>query len=392
MAGSARPLAERSFRAGKDYELVVFDRLPPEEQILLAELREDAGFYGILRPRADSGRTIRTVDRDTALLWLGAQAPGPLPFFVWESPGTAVDAERRVTQLVLDGVLEVAIDNEYVSGAQALSTLLPYEPRSASSRLTQLSQDALRFGESLELEDPEELAGRLYTFGSVPLTPAWTRRLRGSADVLAYLDMAPGSELHGRVAAQFKTAPEVENGSWLSWSGPAQRTPRPNEGIYKLYVSPRPQDLPHAFRELVAVLADHEHLQFKVGASAVGVLRADKLVVYFESEESMKRVADNLAARLASVVPQGVPFSADIALGGLLSWGMDPPRNSRALAWQGHDSWRLWIVRRLATAMIAAQRDDVHDITAAEYAIERLQLDGVDVDAWTPTNRTWWLE
>jgi hypothetical protein len=30
------------------------------------------------------------------------------------------------------------------------------------------------------------------------------------------------------------------------------------------------------------VLAVHDHLQFKVGASALGVLRPDKAVVYFE--------------------------------------------------------------------------------------------------------------
>ncbi|MEO8336356.1 MAG: hypothetical protein ABI664_15360, partial [bacterium] len=177
MPASAPTLAERSFRAGTEYELVVYDRLAAEEQMLLAELREDAGFYGILRPREGSSRTIRAVDRDTALLWLGAQSPGRLPFFVWESESEMPLAERRVTQLVLDGVLEIETEGAYVSGARALDLLPRRNAGARTGRLRTLSHDALRYGASLALESPEELASRLYCYGGLPLSPAWTRRL-----------------------------------------------------------------------------------------------------------------------------------------------------------------------------------------------------------------------
>jgi hypothetical protein len=71
----------------------------------------------------------------------------------------------------------------------------------------------------------------------------------------------------------------------------------------------------------------------------------------------LQRAADLLATRLASVAPQGVPFSAEIAGDGLLSWGMDPPRNARVLSWHDYDSWRLWVVRRLARAIVTAQSE-----------------------------------
>jgi hypothetical protein len=209
--------------------------------------------------------------------------------------------------------------------------------------------------------------------------------------VLNYLGAVPGTALHDRLASQFTRAPEQEAQSWISWSKPSRRTPGPDAPIYKMYVSPRAEELPQSFCELVGVLAEHDHLQFKVGGNALGLLRADKLVVYFDSEESLQRAADALATRLASIAAQGVPFSSEIALGGLLSWGMDPPRNARVLTWQGHDSWRLWIVRRLASAMIAAQRDRSSDVRPSQYAIERLHLDGVDVDGWVPSNGNWWL-
>src|SRR5215475_7004947 len=52
---SVASLAGRNFRAGKAFELVVFDRLPPEEQAFLAEMRADPDFYGILRPPSRYG-------------------------------------------------------------------------------------------------------------------------------------------------------------------------------------------------------------------------------------------------------------------------------------------------------------------------------------------------
>lgn len=389
MKNRAPLLIERSFRAGADYELVVFDRLTGEEQSLLAELREDVGFYGILRPRDGSSRTIRAVDRDTALLWFSVRVPGRLPFFAWD--GDSNVAERRITQLVLDGVLEMELDGQYVCGARALHALPHRKEADGTGRLCALSIEALRYGESLQLDDLNELASRLYGFGTVPLSPAWTRRLHGSDAMIDYLGASHGTTLHHCLASHFTRAPDQEGAAWISWSKRSRRAPEAYARTYKLYVSPQPEDLPQSFRELVEVLAEHDHLQFKIGRSVHGVLRSDKLVAYFETEESLQRAAEALAIRLISVTPQGVPFSAEIALGGLLSWGMDPPKSARILSWQGHDSWRFWIVRRLASAMIAAQRGPASEVQPYRYAIERLFLDGIDVDGWMPSTGTWWL-
>ena len=383
-------LAQRSFRAGAGYDLVPFDRLGPEEQVLLAELCENARFYGILRPRPGTGRTIRAVDRDTALLWFGAQSPGKLPFFAWEGGADTRGADRRVAQLVLDGVLEIEQEGEYVSGAAALSILPARDTDGPTGYLGDLSLEALRYGQRLKLDDGDALAARLYGYGGIPITPAWDRRLPDSTSVLTFLGVRPGTALQGRLASQFSRVPEQSAAGWIAWTRPGRRGLGPQEPSYKLYVSPAPDDLPRVFAEVVDVLAQHEHLQFKVGASALGVLRADKLVIYFRDDESLGLVATALTARLGFARPQGVPFSSEVALGGLLSWGMDPPGSARALSWQGTDSWRLWIVRRLAAAMIAAQSDAAPDVEPSSYALERLRLDGVDVDGWVPSHGSWW--
>lgn len=392
MPAAAPPLAEHTYRAGGDYELVVFDRLPPAEQVLLAELRDEPDFYGILRPREGSARTIRAVDRDTALLWLGAQAPGRLPFFVWDGAADPVVAERRVARLVLDGVLEIELGGKFVSGARALP-MLPRHEHASIGRLGALSRQALEYGASLELTEPEELAARLYGYGTMPVSPSWSRRLAESDDVLRYLGVEQGTELHRRLGSRFTRVSDGESGSWISWSRSARRGsgPGPADPMYKLYLSPRPEHLPDAFARLVDVLLEHDSLQFKVGGSPLGVLRPDKLVVYVESREALQPLVEALAAALGSLEPQGVPFSSEVAGDGLLSWGMDPPRSARLLAWQGYDSWRLWLVRRLASAMIAAGRDAADRAEVCRHALERLRLDGVDVDDWTPSHGTWWL-
>jgi hypothetical protein len=387
---TSEELARRTFRAGGAYELIVFDRLPPEEQAPLAELGADADFYGILKPRAESGRTIKVVGKDTALLWLTLQAPGPLPFFVWS--GEPETAARAVTELVLDGVLEIAEGERFVSGPAAAELLLPRAGAAPRGRLAELSLAALRYGEGLRLDEPQRLAARLYGFGRAPVSPAWARRLSGREAVLAFLGAAPETPLRRKLEEGWQTAADGEDAAgWITWSPrqPGRGRGAAGKSAYKLYVSPAVAALPAAFAVLVDYLAERAAVAFKVGTDAAGLLRPDKLVVYFDALEELLEAASELGRRLAGLAPHGVPFSAEVAGDGLLSWGMDPPAGDRILAWQERASWRLWVVRRLAAALVAAQADAEPGMAAAQFALERLRREGVDVDRWTPSAALW---
>lgn len=383
------------------YELVSFERLAPEEQLLLGELQADSSFYGILRPRDSGARSIRSVDRDTALLWFSAQLPGRLPAFVWETSTDANAVEQRISQLVLDGVLEIEADGAFRTGAAALATLQLTGRESAPSPLHQRALNALSHAARLECSDVDELAAMLYRFGAIPLTPAWEQRLPDASAVLQFLGVAPGSDGSRRLQRHFTRLKDDESPAWLAWSGTGRRTHGIGAPTHKLYISVVPDDLPRAFAIVTDILPRHPVLQFKVGASAHGILRPDKLVVYLDGEESLQALASELAGALAGVRAHGVPFSAEIALDGVLSWGMDPPAEARALQWMPRDSWRLWVVRRLAATLLAARGESVtspataphrrtQESSAVNYALARLQLDGVDVEHWTPNNRSWW--
>lgn len=382
-------LSRRTFRAGTTYDLVVFDRLSSEEQILLTELRSDPDFYGVLRPRPGSGRTIKAVGRETALLWLTLQSPGPLPFFVFGNDSK--EAASAIPQLLLDGVLEVEESGRFLTGAEAAELMAksrqPVSPCS-QGRLALLSNAALRYGESLLLDDPRQLAARLYGFGRQPETPKWARLLADGQAVLSFLGAGVGTDLRHRLDSAWQEANDRKTSGWLVWSNRVQSKSEIGGALSKLYVSPALTAMPCVF-PVVLEVASTQVGHFKIGSNAAGLLRPDKMVLYFQSQERLFAVASELALRLKGTEPHGVPFSAEITSDGLLSWGMDPPQSERILAWQEPESWRLWIVRRLAAAIIAAQTEARSSLAPGQFALERLRHEGVDVDGWTPSASIW---
>src|SRR5262245_31481506 len=131
-------------RANPLYELVLYDRLPAEESRALADAAKAPGFYGILRPREGSGLGVKSVDRDTALLFLTLREPGPLPAYVRAALGEA--AARTLSRLVADGVLEIETGGGFASGAAAPGLLDRADERQdGAGRLAGLSREALRY-------------------------------------------------------------------------------------------------------------------------------------------------------------------------------------------------------------------------------------------------------
>src|SRR5262249_12793704 len=75
-------ILDADFRGNPSYELVLFDRLPSDQREALKDLTNDPDFYGVLLPREGTGHAIKSVCRDTALLYLTLTEPGPLPSYV----------------------------------------------------------------------------------------------------------------------------------------------------------------------------------------------------------------------------------------------------------------------------------------------------------------------
>lgn len=388
--GHLTDLLEATYRANPSYELVQFDRLPAAEQAALPGLDADPDFYGLLVPRGRTDLGVKAVGRDTALLYLTMDKPGKLPTYVRRLFGD--DHRQPIAELVLDGVLEVEADKGFVSGPAAYPLVVADgEPTGADGAIARRSIEALKYAEALDIADSLTISARLYGYGRQPLSPRLLRKFPTPAAVSQYLGVG-ARDATGSTLAQLwlSIPPSQPSDRWLTWASRfARHAPSASATTYKLYVSPDPEFVRDAFEATVRVISESSAPSFKVGGDVYGLLRPDKLVVYFWTFDDLQAAAHSLADRLTGSPAHGVPFTAEIAGDGLLSWAIDPPRHRSAGGWQQPESWRLWVTNRLAIALLSAKAAPGAAVEPWRFAMDRLRLDGVDTASWAPTPAIW---
>lgn len=381
-------LAQRRFRANPAFELVMLDRLQTAEIEALEGLERDPDCYGILRPAGSGAAGVKSVSRDTALLLYSLREAGPLPRYALRSMGSR--AAATVAQMVLDGILEIDDGEGLVSGPAAHKMLFPALPAGAPrNALAALSLRAIEYAAGLGIPDAAVLAGRLYSYNRVPSTARWRALLPDAAAVERHLGVASGAgagELRHRWT-RMNVSPEA--GPWIAWRA-TEHTPTAEAATYKLYVSPACAHLQEAFQAAAHTAAHSGAFYFKAGSDLAGLLRPDKMVLYFREFTALQEAAAALLARLKGCPAQGVPFSADLASTTLVSWGADPVASEPTVRWLERESWRLWVVNHLAAALAAAQTRGAGDREPGRFALDRLRLEGVDIDTWTPPASPAW--
>jgi hypothetical protein len=376
-------MGERVFRANPSYGLVLYDRLPAEEKSALASLASDPDFYGVLRPGA-SGLNLKSVNRDVALLFSTLSTPGRMPGYVRTELGGSY--ESFVAQLVLDQVLQVEHEAAFVCGAEAQRLFAIEEEKTRpGSRIAGLSQEAVKHAQCLEITEVSVLAARMYFHNREPASPRLISKFPTEKEVAERLGVLEGTESGDRMKQKWsEVPPDPDSPGWRVWTSKRGRKGRSRFG-YKLYVSPRTEALPEAFSATAKTFEETGVRQFKVGRDIYSIVRPDKLVAYFLTEEQLRETSARLYARLGGMAAHGVPFTCELHGDGLLSWGMDPPKRTQVLPWQERQSWRLWVVNRLATALLAAKAQTARAVEPWKFAIDRVRLDGIETNSWTPS-------
>jgi hypothetical protein len=369
---SAPELKAARYRAARRYRLVPPDELPASIAPHLADCRNDPEFGGVLLPRDGRGDGVRALTRAAADLFRSLARSRPVD-------SATADGPDALARLVLDGVLEVECRGAFVSRAAAHELYFDgLPPAWQSSRLASISGDAVQHAEALGIGDPRVLRQRLYRYNSRPASPAWRRRLATDAAVSRYLRI-------GRMAA--RGVSHTLEPAWHYWR-PARRanvTP-----AYKLYISPGIDDMPVALAATLAVLGRAGGIvAVKAGRDIHALMRPDKLVAYFSERASLRAAAADLGTALQGTPAHGVPFTADLAGDGLLSWATDPPADTTSLDWAGDGSWRAWIAARLASSLALAASEPAASRPAWLFAVDRLSLDGVDLATWAPNPGVW---
>ncbi len=383
------PRGEQSvFRANPAYKLVLIDRLSEHDRSELQQADGHEDLYGALVPQAGATHEWRSVSCETALLFLTLAEPGPLPRYVLHRLGH--DAEHTIKRLLLDGVLQIAIDDEFVCGPQVAELFASAHPCSEHGRNFDLAVAALRYGQELQGLSEAELGQRLYFYGRQPLSPQLSRRLADTAAVATYLGIQGNGALIRALGSRWTRVPTSEHArefwwQWISTSDPPRGTAQ--RACYKLYVSPALDHTPTALEVIVGSLGHAQGITgFKVGVGLAGISRPDKILVYFTQLDDLYGYAELLRTRLSGCTAHGVPFTAAASQDGLLSWGADPPAVAPA---EPTTSWRMWVARRLAAYLIAAQSAALSTLEPWQYALERLSLAGIDTRKWIPADGMW---
>ena len=255
--------------------------------------------------------------------------------------------------------------------------------------LSRLSCEAIRSAEALDIDDVATLFEHLYTFNSIPVTPRWRKRIPDTTAVRNELGLHSAADVCALLEERWvHIREEVDNG-WLTWVRPKDGGELGGTGPeIKFYVSPAVDSLEHVFPELVRVVTFCRARSFKAGADVGGLLRPDKLVAYFSTMGDLANAAHELARRFDGVPPHGVPFTAEISGGGLLSWGVDPPSQT-VFRGKSAPSWREWVCYRLAEALIKARKEDNGTEPLWHQSLERLRNQGVQVERWLPSQAYW---
>jgi hypothetical protein len=385
-------LTSARLRANPAYELVLFDRLAESEKRFLSGVAADPDCYGVLRPRADSSPSMKMVSRDTALLLFSLREAGQLPRFAAQALGQ--DCANTIGRMILDGILEIEVDGAMVSGPDAAASIWGTSPAlDAGSSLAALSRRAIEYAASLQLENPLELSARLYTYNCIPASRRWRESLPVEDATAHYLGLRDGPPARA-LSGGWRALPESP--VWISWSRQDRvsgQSHLPNSAVtYKLYVSPACDRVRDAVRAIAESVAQSNAQQWKVGKGIHGLLRPDKMVIYFNQFADLQEVALKIVSRLEGCPAHGVPFTAELAGAGLLSWGVDPAGDTNTPSWLTGESWRGKLCDRVAMAIVQAglqgRREPSSDTTpireSVQFALQRLRLEGIDTNTWTP--------
>ena len=189
-----------------------------------------------------------------------------------------------------------------------------------SGRVQHLTRQAIVYAAHLSrLNAPARaMSQAVYDFNRLPATPA--PGYAGSVPLADEVEAQLASEGR-RVADRFARSVEAES-RWLYWI----RRDQPFGGRlrHKLYVSPTVRALPATLALVMRTADDQDTPSFKLGLDLHGVLRSDKLVVYFTEPEARRRFAEDLLRRAQGLDAHGVPLTRPIGDDGLLSSAEDP--------------------------------------------------------------------
>jgi hypothetical protein len=280
------PFATKKLRPGASYTLVEWHHLNIGEQQMLSGLYDEAEVYGIFRPSAGVHHlTQKVAYKEVALLYLHLVHTNILPRYLCINVES--ELHETIAQLVLDGILEMEDEGDFISGIRAVKAIFGETIGARStipSRLSTLSTQAIQYAFLLRNLNKRPLSYRLYTFNTMPWDEFARSKFHSGYSVKEFLLSSAECNIDSLLHEYWKFDNLSEEKYWLSWWRPAAErnySIAADKPTFKLYLSPVISDLPNVFQDAIPVLTASAAFSFKVGSTVRGLLRPDKMVAYF---------------------------------------------------------------------------------------------------------------
>jgi len=377
---------KEKLRQGSSYLLVEWNELDITEQKMLSGLNDEAEVYGIFQPLFSSSHLTKKVAyKEVALLYLHLKKTNNLPHYLFLSPEEKLN--ETITQLVLDNILEIEYEGNFVSGTAAIKAIFGeafFENEIIPNYLSKLSMGAIQYALLLRDLDMRSLSRKLYTFNTTPWDEYAKSKFYAEHSIKEFLFSSENKEIND-LLNEFWESNLSEKKYWLSWWKKKINEDfsiTSNKPTFKLYISPVISDLPKVFQHVIPILSASSVFNFKIGGNIEALLRPDKMVVYFESFERLMETASLLKKELTGYRSQGVPFTSQIDEQGILSWGVDPA-DTDVLSTIEAGSWRLKVTDQLALVILQAQKDKLNLQRSIQFIKAKLLSVGINTENWT---------
>jgi len=379
-------LLEKKFRACNLYILKEWSQLDDRQKESLAGMQDESEVYGVFEPVTTSkGLAPKVAYQKVALLYFHLQQNNKLPHYLIFSGDQKIN--ETIAGLLLDGIIEIEWQGEFVSGPGALAAIYNEDAvgeAQLSNHLSRLSYKAIYYAWMLNDADERSVAGSLYAFNTTPWDSSMKMRFYDKHNVKDFLFSCTNGDVLNTLNEKWH-ATVTEKKVWLSWSRQGTENFENVESprIYKLYISPLIHDVPGVLARCVPVINSSDAVSFKIGNTLQELLRPDKMVVYFYSKESLFKTAAVLRELLGVDNAQGVPFSSQLDDRGLLSWA-EEPADEGLHSFASH-SWRTMICDKLAAILVQAKENKLSWSRAIAYIEATMQAKGLDIRNWEPT-------
>ena len=378
--------------------------ITPFEELSEAQKKRFKGkeFYALLHAPREAKLTVKAVNQKLALFLSHLREPKKLSeIFQKFDKGTKEEKEQFTIQLVLDCVLDVKSDDGFISGVEAVNRVLLPSPHAVhfadqkgrKTHTQTVSDRALYFAFNSALTQPIKISFLLYNFNRVPMNHRWKQIIPDEGALCKYLDLRedgswtkmPEWIAPQKIRLDQKGQPNVFDLYWRSWNLKNREISK-DMPSYKVYFSPLPRYLPDVFRIVRGEAANSEAFFMKVGRNLTGILRADKLIVYFARFDLAFDFARRMSETLAHFESQATPFSFQVhPESSLVSMGVDPPR----ILGERY-SWRLYMTSKLSLAIQGARRTKAKDPRG--YVNTYMGMLGIDTIDWRPAREDWSVE